>query len=84
MITTGKYTKKRYRCALEDCGYEYEAGSNHYGEIYSLCPECKLLSGERFHRSECITPLPEGWGRPEPWAMTTIYLRAQVGTKEDQ
>jgi len=70
--TTGKYSQKRYRCTLWDCGVEYTTGTNHYGDIYGPCPECKMLTGERAHRSVCIEPLPAGWERPQPWKRVLI------------
>jgi DNA-directed RNA polymerase subunit RPC12/RpoP len=64
--TTGKYSQKRYRCC--DCGHEREVGTNHWGEIYGKCPACGWKQPMRMGgRHECLEPVPEGMGVPEPW-----------------
>ena len=61
MKTTGKYSKKQYRC--KTCGYEASHGTNHWGEFYNThCMGCGTYS-----TWECLEPMPEGYEKPEAW-----------------
>jgi hypothetical protein len=67
---TGDMTPKRYRC---ECGYESVHSTNHYGSFYDHCPKCSWkspMSPIKVHA--CLEPLPDGWGRPEPWKMVEL------------
>jgi hypothetical protein len=64
MVKTGKVTWKRYECAA--CGGRSEHATNHYGEIYGCCRDCPPWRRPSTVL-RCLDPLPEGWGRPEPW-----------------
>lgn len=68
MKTTGKITTKLYRC--KKCGFEERHATNHYGDIYNIrCKgDCALGSPLDFFQAfECLDPIPDGWGVPEPW-----------------
>ncbi len=75
--TTGAITAKRYKCV--DCGHEHTASTNHYGEIYIRCTKCSWKPGQGM-RHECLEPLPEGWGRPEPWKLVKLGDVAEITT----
>jgi hypothetical protein len=69
---TGAVTAKLYKCV--HCAEESVQTTNHYGETYSRCKNFQCVSrlpneNARYTppRHECLSPLPEGWGRPEPW-----------------
>ena len=64
MKTTGKYSYKMYKC--NKCGYKHSIGTNHWGEVYSLCPKCK------HNVQTCLEQPPEGIGIPEPWKMVKL------------
>ena len=72
---TGQYSQKNYRC--KDCGFTRLEGTNHYGDIYSRCPECSWKVGQGLV-SECVDPLPEGWGTPEPWKLVKLGDIAEI------
>lgn len=75
MPTTSTISYKQYKCANADCGHEYGASTNHYGEIYSKCPKCYWMGTSRVHRSTCLEPLPEGMSIPEPWKTVTLEIK---------
>ena len=75
--TTGKVTTKRYRCA--HCSAEHDVATNHYGEVYSRCPNSSCLSRRpscnstyQPPRHVCLDELPQGMGRPEPWKVVKL------------
>lgn len=68
--TTGKVTSKKYRCLR--CGHERMESTNHYGKIYSACPNCSWKHPLEANVSECLDPLPEGWGRPADWTVVKL------------
>lgn len=68
--TTGKYSQKMYRCS--NCGYERLEGTNHWGEIYSRCPNCSWKTPGQISPQICMESPPEGIGIPKPW--TTVKL----------
>ena len=69
---------KHYKCI--HCGIEHIIGTNHYGEVYSQCPNAKCLSN-RPHinctyqppKHICLEPLPDNMTRPTPWSV--VHLR---------
>jgi DNA-directed RNA polymerase subunit RPC12/RpoP len=61
----GKYSKKDYRCTK--CGHTVFRGTNHWGEIYPMCRYCNEITVH-----ECLEPVPEGYGVPEPWKIVTL------------
>jgi len=70
--TTERVRERRYRCC--NCGHEHPIATNHYGEVYSRCPNSscpsRLPAINACHkppRHECLEPLPEGMARPKPW-----------------
>lgn len=70
MQTTGKMTAKQYRCMR--CQHIRTETTNHYGKIYSRCPECSWKHPMDATVSECIEPLPEGWDRPADWTIDRL------------
>jgi len=75
--TIGAITAKLYKCV--HCGHEAVQSTNHYGETYGPCENFQCVSRRpmtnatyRPPRHECLSPLPEGWGRPEPWKETNL------------
>jgi hypothetical protein len=69
--TTGKMTKKRYRC--KECQNEKEFNTNHWGEFYPQCPRCCKQT-----TYECLEPVPAGFGVPEKWKMVTLDEIAEI------
>ena len=69
--TTSKMSYKRYRCTA--CGHESEHQTNHYGQIYPRCTKCgwkRPMEMGQVH--ECLEPVPEGMGIPEPWTIVRL------------
>lgn len=63
--TTGKYSHKPYKCT--GCGTEKSQGTNHWGAIYPYCRRCCKITVW-----ECLEPVPEGYGVPEPWKIVKL------------
>ena len=77
MKITGKISSKRYRCS--ECGHESNHSTNHYGQFYDRCPSCSWKSPmSPIKVFECLEPLPEGWGKPEPWKMVKLGDIAEI------
>lgn len=81
--TTGKVTYKLYRCA--HCETEHKVSTNHFGEVYSRCPNPNCVSRRpvvnathKPPRHVCLEPLPEGWDRPTPWKIVRLGDIADV------
>jgi DNA-directed RNA polymerase subunit RPC12/RpoP len=77
MKTIEKCCTKNYRCT--ECGHESKQDTNHYGEIYIRCSNCSWkspMSPMQVH--ECLDPLPEGMGRPEPWKIVRLGDVAEI------
>lgn len=69
--TTGQYSHKKYRCL--SCGHISVQGTNHYGQIYPRCTKCGWkhpMEAGQVH--ECLEPVPEGMGIPEPWKIVQL------------
>lgn len=80
--TTSKISSKLYKCA--HCGEEHFVATNHYGSIYSRCPNFRCVSRRpvinatyKPPKHDCLEPLPEGMDRPEDWKVVTIEVAAQ-------
>ncbi len=56
--TTRAVTWKQYRCV--NCGHDHSVLTNHYGEIYLQCPECR--HNPRHH--VCLEPCPDNMDKP--------------------
>jgi len=65
MPVTGEYSQKKYKCP--DCGHEYLAGTNHWGDIYSRCPSCGWKHPLGNSPQVCLEKPPEGVEIPVPW-----------------
>jgi hypothetical protein len=63
--TTGKYSKKTYRCT--QCGTVEDHGTNHWGKIYPHCKKCMTVTVW-----ECLEPVPEDYGIPEDWKIVKL------------
>lgn len=81
MKTTSKYGLKRYRCA--HCGREHEVGTNHYGEVYSPCPNGFCLSRRPVINATyqppkhvCLEKLPKGMFRPATRKVAVIKVES--------
>ena len=71
MKTTGKYSKKPYRCT--GCGQEVEMGTNHWGEVYPNCHVCNEPTVW-----ECLEECPEGYEKPEAWKRVKLEEVAKI------
>lgn len=74
--TTGPYSVKLYQC--NHCGHDRNVGTNHWGEIYSSCPNCSWKRPLDATVSTCLEPAPEGYGLPEPWTIVKLGDIAEV------
>jgi len=69
--TTSKYSVKKYKCT--SCGHISNIGSNHWGQVYPRCKACGWKHPmEMGQVHECLEPVPEGMGVPEPWKMVRL------------
>jgi len=68
--TTGKYSIKPYEC--QNCGHEFETGTNHWGEIYD-CPNCRSFgfpNGQPV--AKCKEVCPDEYDVPPKWRMVKL------------
>lgn len=63
--TTGKYTRKRYKCT--GCDTIKNQGTNHWGKIYPHCYTCNRVTVW-----ECLEPIPEGYTTPPEWRIVRL------------
>ena len=63
--TIGKYSPKPYKC--KECGMVSEHGTNHWGDIYPYCSNCRAVTVH-----ECQEAVPEGYGVPPKWGIVNI------------
>ncbi len=78
MATTGKCSRKPYRC--KSCGYEKQIGTNHWGECYGFgnlnhCPRCPQIEPTVWL---CQEKPPEGMEIPEPWEIVRLGDVAEI------
>lgn len=78
MKVTGKVEPKPYKC--RSCGHEETYSTNHYGTIYGYCNVCSWKSPTNPTKAfDCLTPLPEGWAKPEEWKQVTLGEVMELG-----
>lgn len=66
MPTTGKVTRKRYKCRR--CGTESDHSTNHWGAIYPRCNACSWKNPmDPTVVMDCLEPMPAGYDKPEEW-----------------
>lgn len=70
MKTTGKYSHKRYQCS--NCKHEHIIGTNHWGDVYSRCPNCGWKTPREIFPQVCLEELPEGYDKPKPWKIVKL------------
>lgn len=63
--TIGPVSLKTYQCTK--CEFKSRVQTNHWGDIYSACPDC----GTKHHH--CVDTVPSEFGLPEAWS--TVQLR---------
>jgi DNA-directed RNA polymerase subunit RPC12/RpoP len=55
----GPYSYKLYKCS--NCKITHTIGTNHWGEVYSRCPNCSWKTPREIHPQICQEPVPEGY-----------------------
>lgn len=73
---TSKYTYKPYKC--EGCGHEFGTGTNHWGAIYTACPQCGNRDASV---SRCMEPCPDTHELPEEWRIVKLGDVCKITTK---
>lgn len=69
-------TAKPYRCT--HCEHVRMVQTNHWGEVYSRCPNCSWKRPIDATVSVPVGPVPEGAWVPEPWQQVRLGDVAEI------